>query len=103
MKTEELKILQWNAGGLSTSKMVELKKVMEEERVDILIVNEANVTEENIKRYQMKGYNVQALYKNRQVASGIYCAVRNQLLTEFEVIQEMNPTDYSEIVNSRSG
>jgi hypothetical protein len=38
-----MNILQWNAGGLSSPKMTEIKKTMNEENIDILITNEADI------------------------------------------------------------
>lgn len=46
---ESIKILQWNAGGLSTSKKAELQKVMEEESIDVLAVFEANLTMDSVR------------------------------------------------------
>ena len=50
-----MNILQWNAGGLSSPKMTEIKKTINEESTHVLITNEANVTKENIQFYNMNG------------------------------------------------
>jgi hypothetical protein len=46
--TTKLKILQWNAGGLSSAKMTELKQIITQNDADLLIINEANTTVENV-------------------------------------------------------
>jgi len=46
--TTKLKILQWNAGGLSSAKMTELKQIITQNDTDLLIINEANTTVENV-------------------------------------------------------
>ena len=98
MQQNELNILQWNAGGLSNSKMTEIKQTVQEEDIDVLIINEANVTDANKKFYNIKGYTTYALFKNRQVASGILAAVKTKLTTRFQKIKEMQETDTSEII-----
>jgi hypothetical protein len=57
---------QWNAGGLSNLKMTEIKKTVNEENIDVLIIKEANVTKKkkNIKLCNMNDYNIHALYKS---------------------------------------
>jgi hypothetical protein len=44
-KLEErcMNILQWKAGGLSCPKMTEIKKTVNEENIDVLIMNEAKI------------------------------------------------------------
>ena len=63
--TIKLKIFQWNAGGLSSAKMTELKQITFQNDADLLIINEANTTEENTQYYNMKGFTTHALYKAR--------------------------------------
>jgi hypothetical protein len=52
-KSEEIhmNIHQWNARGLSNPKMTEIKKTINAENIDVLIIKEANVTNKNIKFY----------------------------------------------------
>jgi len=54
-KSEErqMNIHQWNPGGLSNAKMTEIKKTVNEENIDVLIIKEATVTNKNIKFYNM--------------------------------------------------
>jgi hypothetical protein len=44
--------------------MTEIKKTVNEENSDVLIIKEANVTKENIKFYNMNNYTIYALYKS---------------------------------------
>jgi len=61
--TAKLKILQWNAAGLSSAEMAELKQITTQNDTDLLIINEANSTEENTQYYNVKGFTTHALYK----------------------------------------
>ena len=42
--TTKLKIFQWNAGGLSSTNMTELKRIITQNDADLLLINEANIT-----------------------------------------------------------
>ena len=46
----------------------------------------------------MKGFTTHALYKARQIASGILVIVKNAIKSEFKIIKEMNDHDTAEIV-----
>jgi len=70
------KIMQWNTGGLSITKLTEIEHIIKEKDIDVLIVNEANIVAENTKYYNIQGFNNYRLPKSRQVASGIFAAVR---------------------------
>jgi hypothetical protein len=94
------KILQWNASGLSPQKFTELKLILNKKKVNAFIINEANITEANFKFYQIRGWTVQALYKKRQVASGILIGVKSNLKSKFIVLKEMNNVDTSEIIEA---
>ena len=72
--TAKLNILQWNAGGLSSTKMTELKQITTQNDVD-LIINEANSTAENVKYYNIKDFTTHTLCKARQMASGMLVTV----------------------------
>ena len=96
--TTKLKILQWNTGGLSSVKMIELKQITSQNDADLLIINKANTTEENTQYYNMKGFTTHALYKARQIASGILVIVKNTIKSEFKIIKEMNDHNTAEIV-----
>ena len=94
----EMNIFQWYARGLSSPKMTEIKKTINEENFDVLIINEANVTKGNINFYNMKGYTIYALYKSCPIASGILTAVKTTLTTKFHITKEINKADMSEII-----
>jgi len=96
--TTKLKILQWNAGGLSPAKMTELKQLTTQTDADILIINEANTTADNTQYYNIKDFTTYTLHKARQIASGMLVTVRNNLKSQFKIIKEMNVHDTAEIV-----
>jgi hypothetical protein len=83
-KSEERQMnnLQWNARGLSSPKLTEIKKTVNEENNDVLVINETNVTKENIKFYNTNGYTIYALYKSRQIESGNYSSRKKPLLNK---------------------
>ena len=59
----KLNILQWNAAGLSSADVAELKQITVQNDTDLLIINDANSTEENAQYYNIKGFTKHALYK----------------------------------------
>ena len=59
----KLKILQWNAGGLSSAKTTELKQITTQYDADLLIINEANTTAENAQCYNIKDFTIHTLFK----------------------------------------
>jgi hypothetical protein len=52
--TTKLTILQWNAGGVSSVKMTKLKQITTQNDADLLIINEANITAENVQYYNIQ-------------------------------------------------
>ena len=74
-----LKVLQWNAGGMSQSKKTELHLNLAKHDVDIFALLEANLTAEKLIYYQLKGYTLYSLPKYRQIASGILIGVSKSL------------------------
>jgi len=74
--TTKLKILQWNAGGLSSAKRTELKQITSQNDLDLLIINEANPTAENVQYYNIKDFTTRVLFKARQIASGMLVTVK---------------------------
>jgi hypothetical protein len=44
LEERRMNILQWKTGGLSSPKMTEIKKTINEENIYVLIMNEANIT-----------------------------------------------------------
>jgi hypothetical protein len=79
-------------------KMTEIKKIIIDKNIDVIIINEANVTKENIKFYNLNSYTIYALYKSVQIASGILASVKTTLTTKFHITKEMNEGGTSEIV-----
>ncbi|GBN38965.1 hypothetical protein AVEN_160024-1 [Araneus ventricosus] len=44
-----LKVLQWNAGGLSQSKKVQIQQTLLEYNIDLFAIMKANLTEDSVK------------------------------------------------------
>ena len=78
--------------------MTELKQITTQNDTNLLIINEANTTAENVQYYNIKDFTTHTLFKARQIASGILVTVRNNLKSEFKIIKEMNDHDTAEIV-----
>jgi hypothetical protein len=49
LEERHMNILQWKAGGLSSPEMTEIKKTVNEENIDVLIMNEANIAQKKKK------------------------------------------------------
>ena len=88
-----LKILQWNAGGMSQNKKTELHANLVKHNVDIFAIMEANLTAEKLIYYQLSGYTFYSLPKYRQVASGILIGVSKSLCAEFKIVKEMGNSE----------
>ena len=52
----KLKTLQWNAEGVFSAKMTELKQITTQNDADLLIINEGNTTVENVRYYNIKDF-----------------------------------------------
>jgi len=83
-------------GRVSSPKMTEIKKAINEEITHVLITNEANVTKENIQFYNTNGYTIYALYEGRRIASGILVAVKITLTSKLRVATEIKEGDTTE-------
>jgi len=70
--------------------MTELKQITNQNDADLLIINEANTTAENVQYYNIKDFTTHTLFKARQIASRMLVTVRNNLKSEFKIIKEMN-------------
>lgn len=93
MKQNGLCILQWNAGGLTQAKRLELLKILNDKKVDIFTIMEANRLEKDLERFSFPGYNIFLLEKGRQIASGILVGVKNNLTSSFEIVKSMGDTE----------
>ena len=70
----DLKILKWNAGGLSQNRKTKLHLNLVKHGVDIFAIMEANLMTKKLIYYQLNGYTLYNLPK-QQVASGILIGV----------------------------
>ncbi|KAG8174101.1 hypothetical protein JTE90_010330 [Oedothorax gibbosus] len=82
---DTLRVLQWNAGGLSQSKRMEILQTLGERDVDVFAIMEANLTDKNLKYYSFRGFSLYVLKKFRQVASGILIGVKRELTADFRI------------------
>jgi hypothetical protein len=60
----QLKILQWNAGGLNHTKKTELHRTLEDKEIEAFCIFEANVMEETIKYFHFNNYHLNFLPKS---------------------------------------
>jgi exonuclease III len=63
-RDNQLKILQWNAGGLNQAKKTELYKTLEDKEIDALCMFEVNVMEGTIKYFHFINYHLNFLPKS---------------------------------------
>ncbi|GFW08092.1 hypothetical protein TNCV_2978591 [Trichonephila clavipes] len=66
-----LKVLFWNAGGLTIDKFIELKTVISKESLDAIGIAETGSSADNLRFFPLKGYKSYSLECSRQIASGI--------------------------------
>jgi hypothetical protein len=57
-RNNQLKILQWNAGGLNQAKKTELHRTLEDKEIDTFCIFKANMMEETIKYFHFKNYHL---------------------------------------------
>nr|CDS32053.1 hypothetical protein HmN_000402600 [Hymenolepis microstoma] len=62
-----LQILQWNAGGMSQEKKIQIQKILDAYNVDIFTIMESNLTDDKLTYYQFTGYTLHLQPKYRQV------------------------------------
>ncbi|VDO02921.1 unnamed protein product [Rodentolepis nana] len=53
-----LQILQWNAGGMSPDKKIQIQKILKTYDVNIFTIMEANISDDKLKYYQFPGYTL---------------------------------------------
>ncbi|VDO03383.1 unnamed protein product [Rodentolepis nana] len=98
-ESQRLQILQWNAGGLSQDKKIQVQKILQTYDVDIFTIMGAKISDDKLKYYQFPGYTVYLLPKSRQVASGILTGVKEGLTSHYDLIKSMGSTqDICEII-----
>ncbi|VDO02082.1 unnamed protein product [Rodentolepis nana] len=98
-ESQRLQILQWNTGGMSPYKKIQVQKILQTYDVDIFTIMEANILDDKLKCYQFLGYTLYNLPKYRQVASGILTGVNEGLTSHYDLIKSMGLTqDKCEII-----
>ncbi|VDN97642.1 unnamed protein product [Rodentolepis nana] len=65
-ESQGLQILQWNVGGMSQDKEIQVQKILQSYDVDVFTIKEANISDDKLKFYQFPGYT---LYNLPQTAS----------------------------------
>ncbi|XP_050503507.1 uncharacterized protein LOC126882577 [Diabrotica virgifera virgifera] len=93
----DLKVMFWNAGGLSNSKFLELKRSVLEKNVDIYVIVEAGTATDTPHLYSIVGYSTHVLKRSRQVASGIIIGIKTPLVCKTNIIHEMQDRDKLEM------
>jgi ribonuclease HI len=94
-----LKILHWNAGGMSQSKQIELEQVLHSKNIDVFCIVEANMSQQVLASYNFPYYKTYLLPKYRKIASGILVGIHNSLTSFFKEVKVMgNTNDKSEVV-----
>lgn len=91
-----LRILQWNAGGMSQSKKQELMKILEDQDIDVFTVQEANLSEEQEIYFEMDQYTTHILPKARQIASGILTGIKRNIKAIIQIKKTMEEQDISQ-------
>ncbi|XP_050507930.1 uncharacterized protein LOC126885406 [Diabrotica virgifera virgifera] len=97
----DLKVIFWNAGGLSNSKFLELKRSVLENNVDIYVIVEAGAATDTPHLYSTVGYSTHVLKRSRQVASGIIIGIKTPLVCKTNVIHEMQDRDKVEMLQQQ--
>lgn len=97
-RRNNIRILQWNAGGLTQAKRIELNKILFDKDIDIFFIQEANLTIDQLKYFNFTGFILNLLPKNRQISSGILVGVKKDIKSSFQIVKEMDNTDKSELV-----
>ncbi|VDO08938.1 unnamed protein product [Rodentolepis nana] len=99
VESQRLQILQWNAGGMSPDKKIQVQKILQTYDVDIFTIMKANISDDKLKYYRFPGYTLYNLPKYRQVASGILTGVKEGLTSHYDLIKSMGSTqDKCEII-----
>ncbi|XP_072375530.1 uncharacterized protein [Diabrotica undecimpunctata] len=93
----DFKVIFWNAGGLSNSKFLELKRSVLEKNVDIYVIVEAGAATDTPHLYSTVGYSTHVLKRSRQVASGIIIGIKTPLVCKANIIHEMQDRDKLEM------
>ncbi|VDO14842.1 unnamed protein product [Rodentolepis nana] len=98
-ESQRLQILQWNAGGMSPDKTIQVQKILQTNDVDLFTIMEANISDDKLKYYQFPDYTPYLLSKYRQVASGILTGEKEGLTSHYDLIKSMGSTqDKCEII-----
>ncbi|GFW54316.1 hypothetical protein TNCV_3702771 [Trichonephila clavipes] len=96
-----LKVLFWNAGGLTIDKFIELKAVISKESPDAIGITESDSSADNLRFFPLKGYKSYSLGRSRQIASGIVIFVKNDLTAEPLLKHAMTSSDSLEAIELR--
>ncbi|VDO13827.1 unnamed protein product [Rodentolepis nana] len=87
-----LQILQWNSGGMSQEKKIQVQKILQNYDVDIFTIMEANISDDKLNYYPFPGYTLYLLPNYRQVASGILTRVKEGLTSPYDLIKSISST-----------
>ena len=62
-RRSKIRILQWNAGGLTQAKRIELSKILFDHNIDVFFIQEANLTNDQLKYFNFTGFLLNLLPK----------------------------------------
>ncbi|KAG8184194.1 hypothetical protein JTE90_015559 [Oedothorax gibbosus] len=96
-----LKILFWNAGGLTQDKFTELKQISYTESPDVIGIVESGASDDNLKYFPFKNYTTFSLQRSRQIVSGIVIFVKNNLIAKPYIKHVMSDSDTLEAFEIR--
>jgi hypothetical protein len=83
---------------MTASKKTEIHKTVTDHNIDCFIITESNISKGNEIFYNMNNYNINHLYKNRQIASGIMVGTRDNITAKFHILKQRNQNNTSEMV-----
>ncbi len=95
---QRLRILQWNAGGLSHEKRTQLLTTLTSYDVDVFIFVEANLSHDSFKFHSFGPYYTRILPKSRRIASGILVGVKKDWTSDFHEISNFSSYNGAEII-----
>lgn len=95
---EKLRVISWNAGGLTRPKFLEFRHMVMHNDSDVFFIFESGLATELEDDYQFNGYNMFILKRGRQIASGIIVGCKNSVTRKYKPLHEMTDNDLLEAV-----
>ena len=99
--SQNLNIIFWNAGGLTTNKIIEYEQLLNIHNPDVFAVIDAGSfaeKQDKLNEY-FKGYQLNLKKRDRKISSGMIVGVKRELSCSFKIIKEMSNSDRLEAVS----